>query len=416
MKTIKMLAMVIVVVMLAAGFAVADGDVTVNVDTTVTATGGNANQQQGQQQGQQQKQMMKTDRNFLGLPTAPNMLAAPLLMEIKDCLPIYGTGMNSEFSINEIKNMKDGSFLEKKGGLWHALFSRRIKPSVIYPFEGKQHHGQAIKLIRWDLQKSSNQGDKRLGTFNCEGDYGYPLDATLGMCLSEAYEETNTDRVYACYTIRRDTHSSGIAYSGAGGASTVNSNTGQAGSVAATLGTSVAYANIAYDITLVALNRGEVELQGAASKPAPESVANPEIPAAKPEPASPKKCDMESILRRIEKAENAIVGCTQWGYDNLQRRREASMANIDAYACTKDKKYLRRAMTHLDMAKKNFQHPKGRKSIEAHQSKADAIMSDVYLDWAISTRILKGEKSLRNFIKRNELDMNPATLPTDFTP
>lgn len=346
--------MVILCVVLAAGFAVA-GDARVGGDgaavgldnhNTNTLNGINTNTNTANGTGTATANApttITTPRDFVGLPSAPNLMGAPLILGLEGCIPILGTGMNAEFSIKRIENMKAGSFLEKKGGWWHGLWSSRIKSSVEVPFEGDKRHGGPVRLINWDLAKAINPGDMSLGTFNCEGDYGYPLNATLGMCLSEAYETTNTERVYVCYTIRRDAHSSGTAYSGAGGTSTIphSGNAAFAGSVAATFGTSASYANVAYDVTLVALNRGSAEFQGMVSKPAPEkSVDVPVTIVPKGEQPAPEACnpeEFEKIIRDLE--DNGMHDGHRWckwpGENNQDLRFRKGNAFSDKGFCEK---------------------------------------------------------------------------------
>lgn len=152
--------------------------------------------------------------------------------------------------------------------------------------------------------------------------------------------------------------------------------------------------------------------------PAPPVVVSP--PPVLP---SPLICNPSKIWTMIKRAERAIIACTTWCYENLVNRRDAAEANIDMYACTHNVKFLKDtyyegsirhegALHHFEKAEQNYKL--GGHSIQKHQVKADAIMSKVYLEWAICIKIIKGKNAVRKFIKDKNLDINPDNLPSDF--
>lgn len=384
----------------------AGGNATATGGAGGNATGGDASLKDSANSSVKNSYVNKTPRNFLGTPTAPNMMNAPAILGIEGCVPIFGAGMNAEFSINRIENMKASSFLEKKGGWWHGLWSSRIKSSVEVPFEGDERHNGSIRLINWDLASWSGPEDRSLGTFNCEGDYGYPLNATLGMCLSEAYAETNTDRVYACYTVRRDAHSSGTAYSGAGGASTIpgSGNTAYAGSVAATFGTSASYANIAYDVTLVALNRGETQRVVVYAQPEPEKVI--EVPViTEPKPVQkPDVCDTDEIWRKISELKQEVQKCTRYCYNNLTLRSALGEAYIELYVCTGNKKFLKEAIYHFEVAERNYRLGH---DIAFNRGVASHVIAQTYYNWAGCVWETQGKKVALKFKAAKKLERIP---------
>jgi hypothetical protein len=414
MRNITAMMAVVMFVMFGASFTFAADDVAIdnrnnntNTNTNIANASSDANavarqkQDQNQEQDQKQKQEMEQDahssavvtspRELLGLPTAPNLMPVTVIPEAKGCFPISA----QLFTLTEINSMAAGSFWEKKGGWWHGLFSSRIKSSVRVPFEGKSHHAGPIATLEWkaDIGFVLQNGDRKLGSFHCEGDYGYPLDASLGMCLKEAYEETNMTQVYACYTVRRDAHSSGTAYSGAGGASGItgeDGNVGASGAVAGTFGTSVAYANVAYDIELYAV---QIAQRDQFTPPPPPVVKS-----------KPPYCDTNEIWSRIKVLKSEIAKCHRFSFNNLTLRSQLGDAYIELYVCTGDKKYLREAANHYGIAEKNY--VKGW-DIKSHRKSAEEVIAQVYYNWGGCIWILEGQNSAMRFKAAKKLERIP---------
>lgn len=149
-------------------------------------------------------------------------------------------------------------------------------------------------------------------------------------------------QVFACYTVRVNTHSSGTAYSGSAAASGVPAdNFAAAGSVAGTFGTSVAYNNTAYDIELVAVNIA----------PKPPVVKQTPPPVFTPEPKP--VCNPAPIFARIQVILEACRHCPKPCLNNAMLRKQSGLENIEAFECTGNKDYLKLAIDEFDKGERD---------------------------------------------------------------
>jgi hypothetical protein len=69
-----------------------------------------------------------------------------------------------------------------------------------------------------------------------------------------------------------------------------------------------------------------------------------------------KTCDESEFLKIIKQAEEKIATCFRYCYDNMLQRFIAADGNMNAYACTKQVKYLDAAIKHYQMAELNYIH------------------------------------------------------------
>lgn len=414
MKT-TMMAMVMAIVMLIAGFAGADdvnvtvrNDNTLNNNTNATATA-NANQNQDQQQEQNQRQhqemIFNDSRNHIVAQPGPSgNFVTGTAFAAGGCTPLFGEGLHKTFSTKQIAQMSDsGSAWEGKGGWFHSLFTSDINAVAYESFEGSPDE-RPITLINWEPTGSRvYPGDRIIGEVSCTGDYGWPLGSVLGKCLAEAKQTTNTTRVFACITVRNDSKNSGFSIGTGGAVSKLNGGgAGTAASVAlgGLIGTTASFVDTAFDVKIIALNDGYTEWK---------TIAPVAPPVAKPAPApKPEICNPDEIWARIHELEKELKKCERYCYNNLTLRQFIGDAYVELYVCTGDKRYLSTvngAAYHYGVAERNYL--KGW-DIKSHKAEADSVIAQVYYNWAGVIYETKGREQAMKFAQAKRLERIPT--------
>jgi hypothetical protein len=392
-------------------FAKSSIDVDVDNTNTLTATGGNANQSQNQKQQQLQKQNQnqKAEANSI-VNESPDLIVAPLLnayvgAPVADskgwakfvCGPLFQV-----FTIERINNMLDsGSFWDSKGSVLDAIMAKRVRAVVHEKFSGKADNRPIVRLD-WI---PSGKADKLLGEFQCDGQYGWPVGASLARCLHEAKQQTNTTRVVVWFSEEKDGKNSGFSIGSGAAASKMFVNNGvdeSIGSVAlgGLLGSTYASVEKRYNVKLWAFNDGPT------NPPDGLDVCKPPMPPVVQAPPPPT-CDASSIRIEIEILKRQIAACKYWGIDNMRLRflkanKEAALAK-----CTGENGYYSDAIKDYELAEKNYL--KG-KDIKANRAEADQLLQKVYWNWAAVIREVYGRDAEIAFAQSKKMTTMPSGI------
>lgn len=409
-KNLVMAAVVLMVSLLVAGIAIADDnilendntnniDISTNADADATGgTGigtGGASTVNFNSENRTPLPNLQYGTNFVNPGTVPK----------GEGWNLYYVAMYSYLSADKVERMRRHFQLSD---IWN--WKRRMHISVMAESQSEKPEG--IAMMTYWPKTVANDGDEPITSITVRGDVNWPDEVFVGMAAEVCINDAHSDRfaIQALVNLKGVTDGSSISL---GGAASTISNSGRRGGVVAAggqLGTVEASLEEFKQFEVLCMNKGYVDYRGGGRV----SVARPAPPPSAPKP--PQVCDLNEIQKRIDIALRAIVDCTTWCFDNLTYRRDAAEGFIEKYACTGRQEYLRKAVYHFGIAEKNYRHPNAARSISANQAEADAIMAKAYKDWAVSVRILSGEKGLKKFIDEHNLDMNPDTLPKNFTP
>lgn len=416
------LAMVITVVMLGAGFASAD-DIIIDVEgrnnnnntnnNTNTAT--SASDANSAAASNSSSSLVSYDRrdHIVAQPgPSGNFVPPPMAMAPANCTPLYGGGLNKK-QWDAMSSV--GSSFKKKGGFWHGLGADRdITVPYAPAYDGKPS-GDYMMFTEWDPRKDRVEFDLILSETFCEGDYGYPLGASLGRCAKKAKEEFNADCAFACYTIRTDGSASGLSYGGGVSGSAVsggNDKVAGSASVGAVIGTSTAYFDKAYDIYFLALNQA-----ACMKRPAPPISAQPAPapPVFIPAPApvveqKPAACNPSLFLTQIGIWSDGTRYCPDPCMNNASLRFHLGNSNAGAYDCTKDEKYARQAIAEYDAAERDILNgfePNGAKTKNLEGAKKILHAIRFNKSWLILK--LHGQDAQFGYARNNNLTAVPST-------
>jgi hypothetical protein len=416
MKKLAVAIFVAALVVFPVNFAFADGDTKIGIENTntLTATGGNAWQQQGQEQQQKQQQQQEStntavvERNHIVAPL-PHAFVNPIAGGSKEWRPFICDPLNKVFTKERIDNMRNaGSFWDKGGSLFDALVLKDVRAVIHEKFTGKPDDRPIIRLD-WIPQGTN---DRLLAEINCEGQYGWPLGATLGSCLFEAKKKTNTTRVFVQVREKKDGKVTGASIgSGAVAAKILGDNEDRAASVSAggLLGSTYARDAQYLEINLWAFNDGPIDLPEGTKDPC--AAPPKEEPKVAPPPPPKAKCDVSNILLEIEMLIEGTKHCLKDCLNNMLLWKRIGDGNTVAYKCTGDKKFLTQAEYAYNRADKNFQkgkEPDGTKTRTLR--KAQSLSKDIYWNQAAVIRELYGRDAEIAFAQPKGMTMMPSGI------
>lgn len=391
----------------------ADPEIKIVIDNKneIKAEGGKASsdQKQKQKQKQDQKQDQSQDASSQAIVQG-NLPEVGFVSFMAPGTPIVGSewkfyysNLYSRLSVKKIEKMRYGFHFSD---LWPGKWGGRVQ----FTLEGESLSANSddISVMHYWPEIAANPNDEVLGTSIVVGEPDWSERAFLGEALAACKSETMTRRVAIAYSEYIDGVTVGASLGLSGSTAEASNGSGFVIASGAMVGKNKTRAERVARVKVLCMNDGPLYLPPTAPPPAPA----PPVAA----PPSEQVCDIDAIWVRIKIALKKIVKCTTWGWENLQHRRDAAEGYVEMYACTHEEKYLVEAIKHFGMAEKNYNHPKGQRSIRAHQREADAIMAKIYFDWAVAVKITKGDKAVRKFIRDHGLDMNPNAVPGDFTP
>lgn len=399
-KTMKKFAvsfMAVAFLVLSASFVFADATVKENSPNSnaihiqapssadANATGGTSisDQEQNQDQQQKQKQIQSTN-GVSGSQTVvyKNHIVAPLLSQFVNaptsevpqgwkqivCDPAY-----AEFTIGELKSMANsGSFLDRRGNFWHALWSRQVKGSIRTSTGKILDDNTVIRVI--NRIPAFGSGAKSSGTYEGTGDYGWPVDEIFGKTVLEAVIKTGSIDVAVWWDFQVERLTMASTF-GIGGTASHVDGSASSGSVGVSSSKAYALTEVAYKVKAVPYNNV-----------APEYFLC-EIPK------TTIRCNLEEIILRLHKAEEEIFICKRYSYNNLFWQRIAEIESLNAWLCTGDMTYLEDAIQHGQMAELNYIHGY---DITRHND-SEKLIGDV--EYWLASSFYARDGSLKNYWK-----------------
>lgn len=402
MKALKMMAMMLVV-LLAAGFAVAEDDINIDIDNenNINATGGNAssNQTQNQNQDQRQKQqLIFNERTQLPhLQYGTNFVNPGVGIQNKGWY-LYQSAVYAHLSAAEVESMRR-HFQFSDIFFWN--WKSRMNVSMVNGrLEGQP---EGISLMNYWPMAAANKGDKVIASITVRGDVNWPEESFLGMAAQVCLEEAGSDRFAVMYTIASKGITSGSSIS-IGGAMSQTYNSGSKGAVVTSggqLGTIETSVEDYKQFEVKCMNKGELNLID--YRPAPPAPQPPVV--APPTPQPPAACNPNDIFLKIKELLVEVQKCTRYCYNNLTLRSALGDAYIDLYVCTGDKKYLKEATYHYQVAERNFRNGH---DISAHKAEAGQVIAQVYYNWAGCKNLLEGREQAMRFAKAKQLERIPS--------
>jgi hypothetical protein len=417
MKKFSIIATVMFV-LLVAGFAtttLADNTtVGIHNTTTATGTGGTSSSDQTQSSSNVQDQSMENSGNMtvnsedkrehIVAPLLGAFVAAPTAL-VGNWIPLFCNPLFKSFSAERIHQMSaSDSFF---GGV-------SIGKVVHVSFDGKVDD-QPIDLINWDVRLGAYSTDVILGEFECRGEFGMPMGASLGRCLEEAKKNTNTIRVFAAYRVRHDKKNTGLSI-GSGAAGSVlgggaTDNFAGAISLGGLIGTTTASTVEAYDWTVIALNDGQLGTNDSCGGAVSVSVTvNPEpapavIMTVVPEPQS---CDPESIWEDVRKFWAKCELCKYFCFNNQTLRYKLGRLYINLAVCTKNNEYLKVAAEHFRIAVSNYEQGTDTKSGKYHSEAKEIYKDSNYL--LAGCYYVLGDAREKEVVKKHHLERYPKAF------
>lgn len=405
----KISAMVIVIVMflemLTAGFAgAAEGDINIVNTDNVTATGGTASSYQTEEQKQKQKQEQeqKQDAHSSAIVTSPRshvnsipgtvgtlLTVAPIMADGK-----WHTRLCDEYTVEELENMKDSSsYINREGFLLVNLFTSPIERTLrVKTFKGEVSKSAVVRLVP-DLP-----GNKVLAVYEGSGAKGVPLDAMIAYAGLEGVHDTGELSLVVEYRARDIASLSGVGVGSGAAAAVSSADSARSGSmsVGAIVGFSEAYTKYVYDIKVKVVKASAAALAAASCVPTTQTDETPAY--------VPAKCSTDETWKKIKELKREVQKCTRYCYNNLTLRSALGEAYIDLYECTGDKKFLREAIYHFEVAERNFRLGH---DISAHQGEASQVMNQVYYNWAGCVWETQGKKAALKFKAAKKLERIP---------
>jgi len=368
-----------------------DGNIGIGIDNNNTNTAlAEANAQQEQNQEQQQRQTLNFNNvreHITALPgPVGSFVAAPTTL-VGNWTPFLGSPLFASFSAERIRSMSASD------SFWGGV---KIEKVIHVPYNGNGNDQSGISLIGWDVREGAYSTDQLLGEFQCQGEYGIPMGASLGRCLEEAKKETGTKRVFAAYKLRRDPKNSGFSIgSGVGGSALAGSPDDKAAAIAlgGLIGTTRAKIDEAYDWTILALNDG------------PLTRATGPTSCVKPPVATPATCDPSPIWAKIKELERKIKSCLKFCFNNLVLRAQIGEAYVDLYVCTGNSEHLRSAINHFEIAERNYLRGY---DIKAHQAETDKIIQRVHWVQAGCIYLTQGAEAANAFAAKHHIERYPT--------
>ncbi|MDP1619690.1 MAG: hypothetical protein Q8M12_01685, partial [bacterium] len=399
MKKTSLVVIVAIVAMMSVGFAgvgLAQDDVSVDVNNTNTNTVSGVNTQDQQQQQQQQQQQTQQQQavggnaevnyNSPGVVVAPVALAGVVGGHPGSPAVVMNGGWDNNgsrgvvgghsmavggtlqsampgwtpfvcrplFQVYDEERIEasavDSSFGHRKGGFFHRM-GHDDSSDVPHISSSGKPSGKPVTILDWEPAGTKiHPGDKLLGEFECEGDYGQPQGAALGRCIKEATQKyPETTRISAYYKVRRDPKNSGMSLGSGAAAGGMLGNTAGVISLGGLIGTTSAYVDEAVDWYILALNDGPNEAPEGADL-CGEQITTTTTTLIVQTPQG--VCDPRPIIIRIEELKRKVVECKLYCFNNLTLRRALVEAYIDLYVCTGNREYLRNAIENAEIAER----------------------------------------------------------------
>lgn len=112
-------------------------------------------------------------------------------------------------------------------------------------------------------------------------------------------------------------------------------------------------------------------------------------------------CNLEVTLQKMKVVQHQLEQCKFLCYDNMVRRRLLMIYNINAYNCSKEKRYLNEAIRQASIVEKNYE--KG-EDIGHRQAEADNNLLSTYLDWKHCIELLYGSNAAQLFAKSKGME------------
>ena len=313
------------------------------------------------------------------------------------CPPVY-----KKLSVKEVESMKRKFQLSD---FWPWNWKSRIHSAKIG--ESLPSNGDDISCTGYWPKVMAYPGDKVLSTARILGDPNWPEEVFLGMAEATCKAESGSRRVAMRARILKDgvTVGSSVGIGGAASKVVGGGDEGVAFAAGGQLGTNRTRVEDYIEFEVLCLNDGptEPDPNWFPKKEEPKPAPAPVVEKPKPEPT----CDADKIRERIAELEKKVQGCKLFCFNNLGYRRALGDAYIDLYVCVGDKENLRKAIEHYQIAERNYQSGH---DIRAHQTEADAIIAQVYYNWAGCIRKLYGRDAALKFAR----DKNLERIPTGF--
>jgi hypothetical protein len=406
MKTLKMM-LVTMLVVLTAGFAVAADDVNVSNDNNNTnnnSANSNSNANSNQSQNNSQGQTMTSPTQLPHLQYGTNFVQPGVGIENKGWF-LYQSGVYGYLTVGEVSSMRrhfqisDIFFWNWRARVRTSMISVRLEGTPV-----------GISLMTYWPKVRANRGDKVIASVVVKGEANWPEETFLGLAAQACIDEAGSDRFAVMYTTNSTGVSTGLSVSLGGAVSSVYS-AGSKGAVVTSggqIGTIETTVEDHKEFQALCMNKGEVNLIDYRSATTQIDVT---VQVATPAPQAPKPaatCNTDEIFKRIEELKREVKDCKLYCYNNLTLRSALGEAYIDLYVCTGDKRYLKDATYHFEVAERNFRNGH---DISAHRGEAGQVIAQVYYNWAGCKNILEGHKSAMAFAKAKNLER----IPTEFT-
>ncbi|KKP96179.1 MAG: hypothetical protein UR99_C0023G0001, partial [Candidatus Moranbacteria bacterium GW2011_GWD2_36_12] len=355
MRTLKMVAMAMMLVVLVARFATADiildnrNDITNNQRTTVntnvanTATGGEAEATGGNVDFKNSYVSPIQPYN----PNAPAPIQTGAALTIGEWglfLPMFFEAVTME-QATSLSDAYTGFFVSNRIGD-EAIMNKNLKPSA------------SIEIAKY-WGKMGN--DQYVASFPIFGKKGDQLEGLLGLATRRAME-LGANKIGIMIRVIKEINTKGLSVGvGAGAGLYVPCNGGVGTGVNFGAYISNTKTEDMYELNVICLIGNAYEPPVITKKSPPPA---PPVAEKKPEPApKPVVCSqskMEMFLKRIheltfskEAGNKGIEFCEPFCYNNYIKRAERGHLRFEMYICTKDVKYLYGAIEDFEIAERN---------------------------------------------------------------
>lgn len=384
MKTLKMVAMVMMCVILAAGFAVAD-DTNVSLDNRndINATGGNAASNQTQTQWEQQQQSMvnKTPLQLLGLQYGTSFINPSTPVPGGDW-KLYHSAVYSYFTAEEVGRMK---LKFQFSDLWPGNWKTRLHVSMI----GARISGNpvGISMMNYWPKFEVNKGDKVIMSINVNGDANIPEESFLGMAASTCMEEAGSSRFAIMTKLNSDAVSTGFSVSIGGAVAQASGTKGATGTGGGQIGTIRGSVEQRGEFEVLCMNDGPLDIFRGTIR-----IEQRTTPVVQP-PAVELVCDWTIFERRIIALKEAVKHCKKPCLNNELLRKQIGDAYVQWFNCTgkTNPGLLRKAAEHYAIGERDFlngREPDGTKT--RSMQNAQELVYQIRYNWSWCVYMLDG--------------------------
>lgn len=412
----KRIMFVVMVVLLALGKVYASEDPNIRIGITNGNTSTNTNTNGNTNNNDNKNSNTNTGSGTATAITYGNFPEVGFVGFLNPGTPIVGSDFRfyykdlySRLDVQRIETMRWGFHFSD---LWPTKWGGRVQYTP--ERDPLPENNDAIHLMHYWPEDVINPGDEILGSVEVFGEPNWTDAPFLGEAAFACKANTMTRRIAVSYTQYIDGVTLGGSVGASGTTAGVSDSSGYAVAGGAVLGKNRVRAEKVARFRVLCMNDGPLYLP-APKKPCPpkvETTPPPPPPAEvkkpcppKAEPA-PKVCSDErlaKIFKKIRETEvlikgdkkKGIKGCPTWCKRNMCLHAKQGNNYMNAFACTREMKYIHLAIKQFEIAERNFFYSG---LYAQHNAEIDAFVA-AEIDRGLASAIYARDKAVDAYYK-----------------